>query len=267
VGNKRGLVPMLCGFAVMLCASAAGSLRAQAPPGPLAPKQPVDTQPATPTAQRPRQMQAPTPQEKPAPRQSIAGFWALNRDASDDARSKIEQAQRDGGRTRQTGPIGGNGPYGGGPLGRGYPFPGSNGPYGGGQSGGGPRNGNGGGYGGDDELQSPAMREYLYPASGVTLALKDAEVDLSDDAAHRRVFYTDGRKLQKSKDDNYREIAAHWEGSRLVSEQKLPGESLRQTFELAVDGRQLDEYVNLDATRSRSAVTVHYVYDINPNRQ
>ena len=151
----------------------------------------------------------------------------------------------------------------------GSPYPG-NGPYGGnGPFGGGPNGGNrGGGYGDESETQSPAMREYISPATDVTFILKDSEADLTDDTARKRVFYTDGRKLQKSKDDNYREIAAHWEGNRLVSEEKTSnGERVRRMFELSADGRRLDEEVYLDATRSRSAVTIHYVYDINPNRQ
>jgi hypothetical protein len=112
------------------------------------------------------------------------------------------------------------------------------------------------------------MREYIYPATGVTFTLKDSEADLTDDSARKRVFFTDGRKLQKPKDDNYREVAAHWEGTRLVAEERTPdGLHLRRTFDLTHDGRQLEEYVYLDATRNRSTVTLHYIYDINPNRQ
>ena len=154
-------------------------------------------------------------------------------------------------------------------MGGGYPYPG-NGPYGGPNGGGpnGPNGGNRGGYGDSSEAQSPALREYIYPATDVTFVLKDSEADLTDDLARKRVFYTDGRKLQKPKDDNYREIAAHWEGNRLVADEKLSGgEHVRRTFELSSDGRQLDEEVYLDATRSRSAVTLRYIYDINPNRQ
>jgi len=33
---------------------------------------------------------------------------------------------------------------------------------------------------------------------------------------------TDGRKLQKSKDENYQEIAAKFDGTRLVSDEKDP---------------------------------------------
>ena len=284
--NTRYSVPALCGLLGVLCACVPSHLRAQAPPGPLPPRQSTDTRSAPPPSPASSPTQPPAPREKPAPRQNISGYWKFNREASDDARSNIEQA-RQGGRRGPSGnapggPQGGNGPYGGGPAGGGYPLPGGpggngpygggNGPYGGGQRGGNPNGGNPGDYGSrnDSEVQSPAMQEYIYPATGVTLVIKDSEVDLSDDAARRRVFYTDGRKLQKpNKDDNnYREVAAHWEGPRLVSDEKSPaGEQVRRTFELSSDGRQLDESISLDATKSRSAVMIHYVYDINTNRQ
>ena len=256
--NTRYSVPALCGLLGVLCACVPSHLRAQAPPGPLPPRQSTDTRSAPPPSPASSPTQPPAPREKPAPRQNISGYWKFNREASDDARSNIEQA-RQGGRR---GPSG-NAP--GGPQG-------GNGPYGGGQRGGNPNGGNPGDYGSrnDSEVQSPAMQEYIYPATGVTLVIKDSEVDLSDDAARRRVFYTDGRKLQKpNKDDNnYREVAAHWEGPRLVSDEKSPaGEQVRRTFELSSDGRQLDESISLDATKSRSAVMIHYVYDINTNRQ
>ena len=190
----------------------------------------------------------------------------------------MDQARR-GGPTQSgggNGPYGGNGPGGNGPWGSGGgypPYPGGNGPYGGPPYGGnGPWGGNQGGvprggYGNESD-NSPAMREYLYPASEVTFILKDNEADLTDDTARKRVFFTDGRKLQKPKDENYREIAAHWEGSRLVADEKLAGgERVRRVFELSQDGRQLDEEVDLDATRARGALTLHYVYDINTSRQ
>ncbi len=276
---KKSRAPILCALLGILCAFAPNHLRAQAPPGPMAPKPSADAEAAPPPSQPSIRSRATTPDDKPlpAPRQSISGSWNFNRDASDDARSKLDQARRIGGGTQNNGPVGGNGPYGGGPYGGGpygggpygggplgRPYPG-NGPYGGNGPNGG---GNPGGYGDSSEANSPALREYIYPATDVTFVLKDSEADLTDDTARKRVFYTDGRKLQKSKDDNYREIAAHWEGNRLVADEKLPGgEHVRQTFELSSDGRQLDEEISLDAIRSRSAVTIHYVYNINTSRQ
>ena len=56
----------------------------------------------------------------------------------------------------------------------------------------------------------------------MSFALKSAEVDVTDDQYHKMAFFTDGRQLQKPKDDSYREIAAHWDGSQLVSDEKTP---------------------------------------------
>ena len=38
---------------------------------------------------------------------------------------------------------------------------------------------------------------------------------MTDDQYRKLVFYTDGRQLQKPKDDSYQEIAAHWDGTKL----------------------------------------------------
>jgi hypothetical protein len=220
-------------------------VRAQAPPGPMRPAQP----------QPPAQGSAPAPQPlKPAPqpRQTIAGAWKLNLDDSDDARKKMEQSRGSGGGS------GGNGPYGGSRRsGGGYPYPGGGGgrgPYGG-------RSGPS-----DDDRQR--MRDLFHPADSFTIALKEAEVDLTDDQDRRRVFFTDGRKPQKSKDDRYQEFAAHWEGTRLVSEEKAPsGGKVTRTYELALDGLQLRETVRIENGRSDVPLILRYVYDVAPENK
>jgi hypothetical protein len=107
------------------------------------------------------------------------------------------------------------------------------------------------------------MQELFNPADSLTIAQKDAEVDLTDDQNRKHVFYTDGRKLQKSKGDNYQEMAARWEESRLVCEEKGPGGAkIIRSFELASGGQQLNETVHLDNRRSGSPVVIRYVYDI-----
>jgi hypothetical protein len=91
----------------------------------------------------------------------------------------------------------------------------------------------------------------------------NAEVDVTDDQYHRLIFYTDGRQLQKSTNDNYREIAAHWNGSQLVSDEKSPlGGKMSRTFELSRDGQKVYETVNIDRGRSKSPLAVRYVYEI-----
>jgi hypothetical protein len=116
--------------------------------------------------------------------------------------------------------------------------------------------------GDDNDANLQRMQEFVYPARSITLSLKDPEITLTDDRSRRLVFYTDGRKLAKSKGDDNREIAAHWEGRRLVAQERSPdGGDLRREFELSPDGRQLYQVVTLDKTRSRAAVVIRYVYD------
>ena len=107
------------------------------------------------------------------------------------------------------------------------------------------------------------MRELFTPAKAITLSMTGAEVDLVDDRDRKRAFMTDGRKLKKSKDENYQEIAAKFEGSRLVTDEKDPrGNKMSRTFELSSDGRQLYETLHMTSGRSNTPRVVRYVYDI-----
>jgi hypothetical protein len=224
-------------------------LQGQAPAGPMTPTQPVDSVPTAP---------APRPQvEKPPvqPRPSIFGGWKLNRDESDDPGKKMEEARE------SSGGYGGNRRMGGGYPGGGYP--------GGGYPGGG-----GGGYGGrrmgsqnESDEDRQRMQELLNPANTMTLAeaKRDVEADLFDDQQRKRAFFTDGRKVQKSKDANYQEIAAHWDGSRLVTDEKGPsGGKMSRTYELSYDRTQLYETLHLTIGRSNTPVNIRYVYDQGP---
>jgi hypothetical protein len=212
--------------------------RAQAPPGPLPPTQPADSRPPAAPAQ-------PQAQKPPVqPRTSIFGAWKLDRDESDDPRKKLQEARGGG----NGGGYGGNRRVGGG-----YP---------------------GGGYGGrrmgsqgqsDEDRQR--MQELFNPSRSLTLAeaRKDVEVDLFDDRERKRAFFTDGRKLQKSKDPNYEEIAAHWDGARLVTDEKNPrGGKMSRTYELSYDGTQLYETLHMSVGRDNSPLVIRYVYDPEP---
>ena len=109
------------------------------------------------------------------------------------------------------------------------------------------------------------MHELLSPPATMTFSMTGAEVDLQDDHDRKRAFMTDGRKLKKSKDGNYKEIAAKWDGSRLVTDEKSPrGGKMSRSFELSPDGRQLYENLHIESSgRNSRALDLHYVYDIS----
>lgn len=221
------------------CLVAAGALHAQAPPGPLPGGQPQ---------QAPAAAAKPLPPPAP-PRETILGPWKLNRDESDDPRKRRQDSDSSNG--------GNNGGYGGrrGGMGGGYP--------GGGYPGGGGHGGYGGRGGGESDEERQKMRELLTPASKITLSMTGAEVDLIDDQDRKRALMTDGRKLQKSKDTNYQEIAAKWDGHRLITDEKDPrGNKMSRTFELSEDGRQLYETLHVKMGHNNRETSVRYVYDI-----
>ena len=245
-------------FSVAVLAAAAISpalLRAQAPPGPIPGVAPVA--PSRPAGQSPAAAQL-------QPRKTIAGAWRLNRDESSLPRAGDANGsgRSGGGNGPYGGGGGGNGPYGGGgPYGRrgggtGFPFPGSGGgggPYGGGR-----------GNGGADPSQRRQAQQALRPSDSLTIEQKENEVDLSDDRQNHTALFTDGRKIQKPKnDDPVREVAAHWEGTQLVTDEKTPqGRKMSRTFELSSDGLQLIETIRMENRRSTSPFSLRYVYDI-----
>ncbi len=224
--------------ATLLCWPA--GTRAQAPAGPLPAAQ----------SQAPSSSQEVQPQQQSAPvkpRTSILGAWKLNRDESDDARQKMQDARGGGG-----GRAGG----GGGGVRLGIPGMGG-GPYGG-------RRGGGGGGGNENDADREKMQEVLNPSRALTLAeaKKDVEVDVFDDQQRKTAIYTDGRKLQKTKDSNNQEVSAHWDGNRLVTDEKTPsGKKMSRTYELSYDGTQLYETLKLTRGRSDSQISIRYVYD------
>ncbi len=170
---------------------------------------------------------------------------------------------------------GGNGPYGGGGGRVGGTWPG------GGMGGGGGRGGSGGHRGGGSDGQNDESRETMYeimnPADSLTIAqAKDSapEIDLTDEQNRKRVFYTDGRKLQKSKDNKYQEETAMWQEGRLVTYIPARQGAIKRIFEVAPGGEQLIETVQMpvrqqqQSGQSNSPVVIRYVYDlVRANKQ
>jgi hypothetical protein len=237
MNSKQIRICIAAGTLGLIASGWPANTRAQAPAGPLPAAQPQGpSQEAQPQAQ--------APQVKP--RTSILGAWKLNRDESDDPRKKMQDARNAGG--------GGGGGRGGVRMG----IPGmGGGPWGGG----GGRRGGGGNESDQDRQQ---MQEVIEPARALTLAeaKKDVEIDAFDDQQRKTAIFTDGRKVEKSKDATNQEIAAHWEGSRLVTDEKTPrGQKMSRTYELSYDGTQLYETLRLTRGRSGSQVSIRYVYD------
>jgi hypothetical protein len=108
------------------------------------------------------------------------------------------------------------------------------------------------------------MQEYLSPSRVLTVAKakKDVEIDMFDDKTHKSAFFTDGRNLKKTKGISTQEIAAQWDGDRLVTDEKSPsGRKISRTYELSYDGTQLYETLRLTRGRENSVVSIRYVYD------
>ena len=214
--------------------------RGQAPAGPLPAAQPQP--PSSPEARPQEQQSAPV-----KPRTSIMGAWKLNQDESDDPRKKMQDARNAGG--------GQGGGQGGGRGGVRMGIPGM---------GGGPYGGRRGGGGSESDEDRQRMQEVMTASRSLTVAeaKKDVEVDVFDDQERKTAIFTDGRKLQKSKDNTNQEIAARWDGNRLVTDEKTPsGQKMSRTYELSYDGTQLYEMLRLTRGRSNSQVSIRYVYD------
>jgi len=187
--------------------------------------------------------------QKPAlqPRTSIFGDWQLNRDDSDDPQKKMEEARSN--RSNGNGGYGGNGPRVG--------FPG-------GGMGGGGLGGRRNGQQGESDEERQKMQELMNPGNRLTIAeaTKNVEIDLTDDQQRRMALFTDGRKVQKSKDANNQEIAARWNGKQLATDEKGPrGNKMSRTYELSYDGTQLYETLHMTMGRSNATILIRYVYD------
>jgi hypothetical protein len=107
--------------------------------------------------------------------------------------------------------------------------------------------------------------EGLMPAGALTIEQKDGEFDFVDDASRKQVFYTDGRKLRKSKDDKVQEFDARWDAGHLSYDEKRPPKGkVTRTFELSADGRQMIETTEVDSGGLTVPIVIRYVYDAAP---
>ncbi len=259
LARTAAVVAMLCASCMVLPCGAAG----QAAPGPIRPApQSGDSSAGTSRPEVPAEMAIPD-------KKQLFASWKFNVDESDDAQDKMREARGtgvDNPASQRGGGGNGTGIHMGG-MGSPYPGGGSGGSNGGGNGNGYPRNG--GSRNSDGDYDRAQLQELMNPAGEITLAMKDTpdakngEVLLTDDAGRQRVFYTDGHKVQKPKDDKYEEFDAHWEDYRLVADMGgSHGPQITRSFEPAPGGKQLVEIVRLDRTRSNAAVEIRFVYDL-----
>ena len=259
-GNQSARGVAFCALCALALVAWPSAVRAQAGPGPIRPA--PGTQGDSTGAPR---IAADEP--KPPDRKELWGTWKLDVAQSDDAMQQIKDAKttggsgggpRSGGGTGNGSPTGNNtGIHMGGPT---SPFPGSS-------SGRAPRNTGAS----DDDFTRAQMQELTTPASTITLSAKDtkddkdAAVNLTDDLNRERVFYTDGRKVTKSKEEKYQEYNSHWEDFRLVGDVEGAHDArATRSFEPAPGGDKLIETVHLERTRSHDSVDIRYVYDKVP---
>lgn len=240
LARMKKTVPIvaLCGLGLFCTARA----RAQAAPGPMTPSHPLP-----PPAKAAPAKKAPVVES----RNSLAGYWKLNKEESDDPKNKIQDSRhKDEDPTAD--PIGNR------RVGVGYPYPG----------GGGPNGPYGGPGGGDDrgDQKSAELEEYVHPAFSQTIDLKQNEVDTTNEQDAKLVIFTDGRKLPKQKGNGPEPILGHWDGAKLVSDEKGPqGRKISRTYELSFDGKQIYETWRIEGKKSGSDIIIRYVYDAAVN--
>jgi hypothetical protein len=184
-------------------------------------------------------------------RPDLSGSWRLNEKESDNAREKMRAGLRRGGR-------GGGFPGGGGMRGPGGG--GRRGGFRGGESG--PGMGGPGGPGGPGEgMGGPGRLERLeehYRSLQIRHEEPALEVEYGDQRAE--TFYTDGRKIKRDTGETRLvEVQARWKDTRVVVERETGRGKVRETFELAPDGKRLLVTSKMDGPMG--SVTIKRVYD------
>jgi hypothetical protein len=222
------------GFLVLAIVGSSNSV-AQAPPGPL---------PQSPSQDSPTRSQAKAPAPNVPRTKSLAGTWRLNTDDSDDPHKKLQQARGNGSQSggRRSGGMGGGWPGG---------MGGARGGYG------------GRGQGSESDSERQKMQLFVQPAQQLTIAQKEPQIDIADDADRKFTAYTDGRKVEKSKDPNAQQFDAKWDEYRLAMEGKDPrGNKYERSYEVLEGNQQLRETLLLRVGRNNTEISIRYVYDL-----
>lgn len=188
----------------------------------------------------------------------LDGTWKLNRDQSDDAREKLRSAAQHGDQSGSTGRRGGmgGGGMGGGGIGMGIP--------GGGGMG---RPGGRGGPGGvsrdsSSNEQVARLRDLVDAPEQLQITQKGPEIDMTDPQYRERELFTDGRSLEKPKDEMQIPVKARWDHESLVTEERGPnGEKISHSYEISANGTQLTDTLTLESKRLSAPAIIRSVYD------
>ena len=218
---------------------AAISVGAQAPAGPMA--QTVAPPAAGSTAATTSAPAKTTPVPDVPRKKDLSGSWKLNKDESTQPRKRNDDGSDSGGGRRGGGGSGGG-------------WPGGRGGYGGGMHRGGS---------GMSEQERSEMQELMRPSETLEFTQDGPTIKMTDDYDRHRTFYTDGRKVKKSKDTDNQEFDATWDDYRLVSDFKDPdGNKVERTFEVMQGNQQLRETIHFTMGRNQREVYLRYVYDL-----
>src|SRR5882724_1191648 len=227
----RPLKTGICVFAIGGLWAAGIPVYAQAPAGPMtqtASPAPGTISPAN-TASSAKAPAADVPRTK-----NLSGSWKLNKDESTQPKKRDDDDSGGGRRGGGGRSGGGGGGYGGGGMHRGMS---------------------------DDERKE--MQELTRPSETLDFTQDGAAIVMTDDLDRHRTFYTDGRKVKKSKDADNQEFDAAWQEFRLVADFKGPdGNKIERTFEVLSGNQQLRETIHLTMGRSQREVYLRYVYDL-----
>src|SRR5208282_5728832 len=100
------------------------------------------------------------------------------------------------------------------------------------------------------------------PSYSLKIVQKENEVEMNDEQDRKRALFTDGRKLEKPKDDTYHEIAAKWDDDRLVATEDGPHNGkIERVLDPADGGMQLYQTFRVKDSHSNSTLVVRYVFD------
>ena len=129
--------------------------------------------------------------------------------------------------------------------------------------GGGGYGGRRGGGGGESDEDRQKMQLFLQPAQQLTVAQKDPQIDIIDDSDRKFTAFTDGRKIEKSKDASNQQFDAKWDEYRLTMEGKDPrGNKYERSYEVLEGNQQLRETLFLKVGRNNTEISIRYVYDL-----